>query len=119
MSYSAYVLDDASRAKLLEKFPPQNDRVVAHHITYEFPSDEEPPAPESAKVVGRVAEDGIEALVVMIDGEKFRPDGKIYHITWSLDPERFKPVDSNQLLKRHRYTIVRHIPITVTPSVLV
>ena len=90
---------------------------MGHHITHEFPSDKKPPTPKEVKVVGRVEEDGIEALVVMIDGNKFRPDGKIYHITWSLDPARFSPVDSNKLLKKHRYTIVMHIPITVIPSV--
>jgi hypothetical protein len=34
---------------------------------------------------------GLQALLVSVDGETVRPDGGIYHITWSLDPDRLIP----------------------------
>ena len=44
---------EASRAALLERFPPRYARVVAHHVTYgrvERASDV--PTPQTARVVG-------------------------------------------------------------------
>ena len=39
--------------------------------------------------------------MVEIDGTIQRPDGEIFHITWSLDRQKgFKPVDSKDLLKQ-------------------
>jgi hypothetical protein len=34
--YIAFVLSAESRARLLEAFPPENGKVIAHHITLEF-----------------------------------------------------------------------------------
>lgn len=120
--YTAYVLDQASRALLKEKFPPRYETFIGHHITQQFGVSPDVPAPEDAdiRVVGYVdSEDGIEALVVSVNGKKQRPDGSIYHITWSIDPSSgYKPKDSNNLLKNKRYTIVRPIPIQTEPMVL-
>jgi len=101
--YSAYVLDDASRSSLLGLYQPKYSKIVAHHVTYAFGTsslDDLPPA-GSYEVVGYAdSEDGLEALVVEVNGTTEREDGSIYHITWSLDPDKYKPVDSNKLLKK-------------------
>ena len=119
--YTAYVLDDASRNKLAEKFPPQYEKFIGHHVTVMFGVPESSPAPAEAKlsVLGRVdSGDGLEALVVTVDGNQKRPDGKTYHITWSLDPDKYKPVDSNDLVTRKQFTLSQPVPITAEPAVL-
>jgi hypothetical protein len=58
---------------------------------------------------------GVQALVVEIDGSVTRPDGSIYHITWSLDRAAGrKPLESNAVLLSgwHR---VRPIKIALIP----
>lgn len=118
--YTAYVLSDESRELLMKKFPPKYDKVVAHHITVEFgvPNDATPPPEAELKVIGYAdSKDGLEALIVAVDGQSKREDGSTYHITWSLDPDKYKPVDSNKLVKG-RHTMTMRTPISVTPEVL-
>lgn len=121
-TFAAYVLSDNSRNQLLTKFPPKYPTVSAHHITIKFGvvADEPIPQPTSnVKVVGYVdSGDGIEALVVSVNGSTDRPDGKTYHITWSFDPSKYQPKSSNELLSKKRYTLIKSIPIAVTPAVL-
>ena len=88
MAYSAYVLTPQSRDLLLQHFPPQFDKIVAHHCTYAFPDKITPPTIQSILVIGYASNDQIECLVVTIDGSFQRPSGGIYHITWSLDSEK-------------------------------
>jgi hypothetical protein len=120
-NYTAYVLDDASRNTLSQKFPPKYPKFVGHHVTIQFgvPKDTEVPAPAQIKVIGYTdSGDGLEALVVSVDGQTERPDGKRYHITWSLDPAKYSPVDSNMLLANNKFTLVRAIPINTNPELL-
>lgn len=120
-NYTAYVLDQNSRDALEKRFPPKYPKFIGHHVTVQFgvPADTEAPPAAQLKVVGYVdSGDGLEALVVSISGSTSRQDGKLYHITWSLDPEKYSPVDSNELFKTKRFTIIRSIPVTATPEVL-
>lgn len=120
-NYTAYVLDQGSRDALEKRFPPKYPNFIGHHVTVQFgiPANSEPPPPAQLKVVGYAdSGDGLEALVVSVNGSSTRPDGKIYHITWSLDTSKYKPVDSNELLKAKRFTIVRSIPINTKPELL-
>lgn len=100
--YLAYVLDEASRNAILELFVPKYSKVIAEHMTYTFPAkmgEELPPSPSSVKIVGyKDKQEGIEAVVVEVDGNATRPDGKLFHITLSLEPDKKKPSDSNILL---------------------
>lgn len=100
--YTAYLLQESSRTELLHHFKPKYKEVICHHVTYQFPAkstDELPPVAHSAHVVGYAHEDGLEALVVEINGSTKRPDGKLYHITLSLDRKKGKkPVHSNMLV---------------------
>ena len=119
--YIAFELDKKDRSHLLEKFPPKYSDVIGHHITYKFGVSSDTKLPKGSKnieVVG-YADDGdsIEALVVAVNGSTTRPDGKIYHITWSLDREKGrKPVHSNALIEKNGFTRIDPIKISAKPE---
>lgn len=119
MAYSGWELDEDSRNKLLKVFVPKFSDVIAHHITLKFPvksNAEDPPAVD-ATVVGYASDDGLECLVVSIDGSTERPDGKVFHITWSLEREDDRtPSQSNALLK-DGWENVEPIKISATPKI--
>ena len=111
--YVAFVLDASSKQKLLEQFPPKYSDVYADHITYQYgvPRPETMPSSEDVQVVGYGSGEGIEALVVAINGSTKRLDGGTYHITWSLERHRgFRPKDSNVMLE-HGWEAVSPISI--------
>lgn len=105
--YLAFVLDEASRNKLIKISPPQFSKVICHHVTIIFKlnqglldsftqSETEDPTVE---VTGVVSDDKIECFTVEINGKSKRIEGGFYHITHSLTPPA-KPVQSNDLLKK-------------------
>lgn len=101
--YIALVLNERSRKMLKVDFPPKYGDFIGHHITLDFGVPKNTPLPKhqhKTEVVGYADDDkGIEALVVSVNGKVQRPDGSLYHITWSLDRSKgYKPVDSNKLL---------------------
>lgn len=100
--YSAYVLYPTSRAGLARLYPPKYRNFVGDHITERFGNDAtEPEQPNHIEVVGYAdSGDGLEAFVVSVDGTVNRPDGEIYHITWSLDNTKYAPKDSKDLVKQ-------------------
>ena len=109
--FTGWRLERNERERLLRRFPPAYPDVVADHVT--LPAGEEPDrAPllgESAgEIVGRVDDGaGLEALVVRIAGETRRPDGSIYHVTWSLDLARGREaVQSNDVLTQRGWIAV-------------
>jgi hypothetical protein len=124
LMYSCYLLTEADREQLLAAFPPEFPDLIAHHITYEFgvsKNSPPPPAAESVMVVGRAIDPvmGVEALVVEIDGTTLRPDGRAYHITWSLDREQgARPAHSNALIEEFGYMRVPPVRISPVPQVL-
>lgn len=98
--YSGWAL--ASRSRLLgvlaaNGLPPRYSTVDAEHVTHRFPDDRFAPPVTSAAIVGWVADDGLEAFVVEVDGTTVRPDGGTYHLTYSYEPGR-APAESNELL---------------------
>jgi hypothetical protein len=104
MSYQAFVLTEASRAKVATLFPPKFPEWIGHHVTHVFGGPFKQDIPYGSTVtfdiIGYAMEDGLEAFVVaMRDGTKIRPNGKLYHVTWSLDRSKGKKsVDSNRLI---------------------
>lgn len=105
MTYEAFVLTPESRAHVIDNFPPKYPEVIAHHVTHRFGV----PKGDSSlygkivhiRVIGYAVEDGIEALVVAVNGQDRRPDGKFYHITLSLDRNKGKkPQMSNEMIVR-------------------
>lgn len=107
------------RQRLLERFPPKYDRTVADHVTLQNGASKSTPLPGQveARIVGHADDgDGLECLVVAIDGTTDRPDGSTYHITWSLGPGR-KAGESNDLLREQRWAILdRPITISLDPA---
>jgi len=99
---SGWKLDRAQRTELLQQFPPRYRNVVADHVTLKFRDKADAPLPGEmvGEIVGR-ADDGkgVEAMVVRIDGTTDRPDGSVYHITWSLADGR-KAKESNDVLAK-------------------
>jgi len=107
--YVGYQLTDAARKKLMELFPPKYSRVFGHHITTKFGTTNKEDIPGYTEEVEVVAYsdsgDGLEALVVRINGDSRKEDGTFFHITWSLDPEKYKPVDSNSVVSKSQKKI--------------
>lgn len=100
--FTGWRLEPRERRALLAEFRPVYADVIADHVTLEGPSvaKPEPPPDVEAEIVGTVDDGkGVQALVVEIDGTTHRPDGGIYHITWSIDRKRGrKPVHSNDAI---------------------
>lgn len=121
MTYTAYVLTDSAREELKQRFTPKYSKFIGHHVTVEFGVDPSTPPPEDAsvKVIGYVdSGDGLEVLVVMVNGKVGRNDGGKYHITWSLDPQKYSPKDSNTVLSEFGFTLVMPIKIETEPATL-
>jgi len=103
-SYLAYVVPDQARNDLAREFQPKYPEFVGHHIIQQFGvplNTQNPGNSAQITVIGHAEEDGLEALVVTVNGAKRREDGRLYHITWSLDRSKGKkPVMSNDLVQR-------------------
>lgn len=116
--YNGWLLPQHERDRLLNVFVPSYERVIAHHCTLKFPATEDDPLPTKrvALVVG-VANDGegVEALVLMIEGTTKRQDGSTYHITWSLAEGR-KPVESNKVIRDFGYKHFWGVPVDLIPT---
>lgn len=122
--YEAFVLDEQTRQELLKQFPPKFPEWIGHHITHRFGISQEKHQPSNQlhqfKVVGYAEDVGIEALVVAVDGNTKRPDGKVYHVTWSLDRAKGrKPVDSNKVIAEKGYTKVKPLSFTASLEYLI
>jgi hypothetical protein len=94
------------RARLLQRFSPVYDRVIADHVTLRTGADSSTvlPAEVDARIVGRADDDdSLECLVAELDGTSDRPDGSTYHITWSLGPGR-NARESNDVLREQGWT---------------
>lgn len=112
-------LDREQRKELLQQFPPRYRNVDADHVTLrtEAADDAALPDEDQGEIVGQVDDgDGVEAMVVAIGGAVDRPDGSIYHITWSLGPGR-KAQESNDVLAARDWTeLDLPMPVRLIPS---
>jgi hypothetical protein len=111
-------LDRDDRAALLDRHPPRYESVIADHVTLEVGAAGKPVPPlVEAQIIGHADDsDGVEAMVVSIDGSSERPDGSVFHISWSLAPGR-KARESNDLLKGRGWrTFDQAIPIRLLPA---
>ena len=100
---TGWKLDPEDRGRLLAHFRPLFPDVVADHVTLSVGTADAPlPTARAGEVVGEVDDGaGVQALVVRVGGTIDRPDGKSYHITWSLDRARGRrAVESNDVIAR-------------------
>lgn len=112
-------LDSGQRADLIMKIPPRYRTVVADHVTLAAKVAADTPLPEKteAQAIG-LADDGqgVEALVVAIEGETDRPGGSTYHITWSLAAGR-KAAESNDVIAAVGWrTFAEPFPVSLYPA---
>jgi hypothetical protein len=112
-------LDREQRKELLQQFPPRYVNVDADHVTLRTEAADDAALPDETlgEIVGR-ADDGrgVEAMVVAIGGSPERPDGSVYHITWSLGPGR-KAQESNDVLASRDWTAFDlPMPVKLAPS---
>ena len=119
-SVIGWKLDREQRDELLQRFPPRYANPIADHVTLRSNARGDPlPEPVEALIVGRADDnDGLETMVVKIDGTSDRPDGSVFHITWSLDESRGRRAkESNHLLKRGDWEpFDEPIPVRVEPA---
>ncbi len=111
-----WLLAEDDRAKLLEQFNPKYEKTVAHHVTLKTEAASDPlPHEVQAQIVGHTDDDeGVQAMIVAIDGTTDRPDGSTYHITWSLADGRLAR-ESNDVLRERGWEEFDHpIPVTLT-----
>lgn len=123
--YTAYVLTDETIEMLKERFPPKYPDFLGHHITVEFDVPSDTPLPpdvtDRIEVIGfKDSGDGLQVLVVSIKGSTKRPDGSWYHITWSLDFNKYNSVDSNTLLRdtEKKYILTMPKRLKTVPALL-
>lgn len=97
-----WVLEEADRAMLLDRMTPAYEQVIAHHVTLKADpgAQESAPGAQDAEIIG-LADDGagVQAAVVRLNGTTRRPDGGVYHITWSLAAGR-RAVESNGVIAK-------------------
>jgi len=113
-------LDEGERAALLERFAPAYPDVVAHHVTLAMNVDPDEPLPPpcSGRIIGE-ADDGagVQCLVVELGGSCERPDGGVFHITWSLDRARGRqPLESNHVIAWLGWRRVGPAPLRLIPG---
>lgn len=100
-NFTGWLLEPRERRSLLAEFRPAYADVIADHVTLQnTPAAVHIPPQVDAAIIGTVDDgNGVQALIVEIDGTAYRPDGGIYHITWSIDRKRGrKPVHSNDAI---------------------
>ena len=113
---TGWKLPHGERERLIERFSPKYENVIADHVTLRVDGGELPPKP-NAQIVGRADDgDSLECLVAELDGTTDRPDGSTYHVTWSLGPGR-EAVESNDVLRDRGWEpIAAPIPIGLEPA---
>ena len=116
--YSGWRLDQSSIEKLKNLYAPVHPDFIGHHITYMFGDDSVKPEAADIKVIGHCVTDKVQCFVVEVNGVVARPDGEIYHLTWSIDRSKgAKPVDSNAAIKENGFDHINvGIALKTTPD---
>lgn len=119
-SVIGWKLDRAQREELLSRFPPRYPHAIADHVTLRSDARGDPlPPPVEATIVGHADDgDSLETMVVAVDGSADRPDGSIFHITWSLDRSKGRRAkESNDLLKERDWEqLDEPVPVKTEPA---
>lgn len=118
-SVIGWKLDRAQREILLDRFPPRYPHAIADHVTLRTDaSGQSLPDAANGRIIGHADDDeGLEAMVVAIDGTSDRPDGSVFHITWSLDKTKGREArESNDLLKTGRWQPLDPVDLELKPA---
>lgn len=118
MHVLGWKLDRRERDALLARFPPAFEEAVADHVTLRVraSADEALPRPVQARLVGEATDgEGVQAMVVEIDGSTDRPDGSTYHITWSLGRGRAAK-ESNAVIRERGWRAIDPVPVILKPA---
>jgi hypothetical protein len=117
---TGWKLPEDERELLLRRFPPKYENVVADHVTLRTgatPQTPLPRKPDDARVIGRADDgQGLECLVVELDGTFDRPDGSTYHITWSLGAGRRARESNDLLMNSGFHPLDAAIPVELEPA---
>lgn len=117
---TGWKLPEDERELLLRRFPPKYDNVVADHVTLRTgatPQTPLPRKPDYARVIGWADDgQGLECLVVELDGTFDRPDGSTYHITWSLGAGRRARESNDLLMNSGFHPLDAAIPVELEPA---
>ena len=116
-SVIGWKLDRDQREQLLARFPPRYTEAIADHVTLEIDAQDKPLPPDvESAIVGRTDDgEGVEAMVVALDGSTDRPDGSTFHIPWSLGPGR-RAKESNDVIRDRGWSEVGPVPVTLAPA---
>lgn len=118
---TGWKLDRGQREELLARFPPRYPQAMADHVTLlsnqAGGATADPPDPaEDPRIVGHADDgSGVEAMVVAIAGSTERPDGRTWHITWSLSEGRMAK-ESNDVIAKRRWSDLDGGPLRLTPA---
>jgi len=114
ISYSAIVLDEESRNKLLGLVP-EGWKPIAHHMTIKLGPLRDSKYKVGDKVSMNITAIGIDdrAMAVKVDVE--RDDDKFAHVTIAVNPDGGKPFHSNQIKDFEKYSgklsgVVEEVP---------
>lgn len=114
--YRAYPLTPADRQALLKRFPPTHPRVIADHLSAQSLEhmDKVKEGPAKGEVVGVMDADGLQALIVSLNGNTETAGGDLFHISWSAEPG-FKTRFAGATIARNGYTkLDRPIPLDLS-----
>ena len=114
--YRAYPLTIQDRQKLLLLFVPTHPVIIADHISAQALSTlhlvKEGPA--TGEVIGHADHEGLQILVVSVNGDELTGDGTPFHISWSAEQDA-KTRQSGAVVKRNGFTrFVQSIPLDLS-----
>lgn len=116
-NYSGYLLenrDEVLASLAAQGHTPAHSTLVFEHVTFAYPDPSPAPAVSTARIVAVASDAGVQAVVVELDGTTTRPDGKVFHCTYSLAPGH-RPVESNALLAKVTPTPITPIELELKP----
>ena len=102
--YTCWMLSQNAKTQITNLFGQAHPDLIGNHVTYMFGKDAVLPKEAKINLIGHCVTDKVECFVVEVDGSMVRPDGGIYHLTWSLDKSKgAKPVDSNKAIESNGF----------------
>ena len=115
--YTAYKLTNSGRDAVLAKIKTQYEDVICDHITVLFAVDGlAMPADAVLQIYAVASSENVQTVLVAVDGEVKRADGKFYHLTLSVDRENGgSPGKSKDVIKNFQWTIFPPVVISAMP----